>query len=173
MPRRLISCGLQPVMSRPWKNTRPPSGGKQARDQIEERGLARAVRADDGVQRGRRRDSKLSLSTAVRPPKRLVKFSVRRTRLGHGSVRSFGLGRRPSAPRSVRRVEPVVPQAHDPLGREDHDQDRDHAHDQRMVLPVRRHDLAHDDEDGWCRRAGRTSVPAPPTIAHTTASPDT
>ena len=29
MPRRLISCGLRPVMSWPWKNTRPPVGGSR------------------------------------------------------------------------------------------------------------------------------------------------
>src|SRR6185295_6589257 len=36
---------------------------------------------------------------------------------------------------------------HDTLGREDHDQDCHHADDQRMVLPVGRYNLTHDNED--------------------------
>ena len=69
--------------------------------------------------------------------------------------------------------DPVVPQADHALRREDHDQDRDRADDQRVMLPMRRHDLADDDEQASSRRSGPNRVPAPPTMAQTTASPDT
>ena len=50
MPRRLISCGSWPVMSWPSEEHAAAVRRQQARNQIEERGLARAVRPDDGVQ---------------------------------------------------------------------------------------------------------------------------
>ena len=77
MPSRLISCGLSPVMSRPLKNTRPLSAASKPETRLKNVvlpapfGPMMACRRPLGMLR-------LSLSTAVKPPKLLVKFSVRR-----------------------------------------------------------------------------------------------
>ena len=53
MPMPQILCGATPVMSRPSRHDLAAVGLQVAGDQIEERRLARAVRADDGGDRRR------------------------------------------------------------------------------------------------------------------------
>ena len=134
-------------MSWPWKNTRPPSG--VSRPEIRLKNVV--LPAPFGPMMACSREParlKLRLSTAVRPPKRLVKPSVRR--MGSLMARSAAWLRRTrrgflSAALGDAR-DPVVPQADHALRREDHHQDRDRADDQRVVLPMGRNDLADDDE---------------------------
>ena len=73
-------------------------GRQQARDQIEERGLAGAVRPDDGVQRARRRDRSSGVDGGE-AAEALAEFFGAQDRLGHGSVRSFA-----SRPRAQHRA---------------------------------------------------------------------
>ena len=147
-------------------------GGQQARDQIEERGLAGAVRTDDRVQ--------------LRPGEaeaQVVDRGQAAEALGQpfacaGSARSWlgpqlGLRRAGAPRRSAMRASHSFHNPTTPLGAKITTRMATDADDQRVVLPVGRHDLAHDDEQASCPTIGPSSVPAPPTIAHTTASPDT
>ena len=78
MPCAASLCGGQPVMRPAARNdTLPASGGMNAGDQVEQRGLAGAVGPDDRHDLARARTAKLTPMTATSPPKRLVSPSTR------------------------------------------------------------------------------------------------
>ena len=78
MPFREISSGGRPVMSSPLNSDAARGRAQHAGQAVEERALAGAVRADDGADLAAL-NSKLTLLSAVSPPKRIVSPSVRST----------------------------------------------------------------------------------------------
>ena len=76
MPRRgdLRRAG-SPTSDSPAKRMSPDGGPVHAGDQVEDAGLARAVRADEADQRALARRRSERSPTAVRPPKRSVQWS--------------------------------------------------------------------------------------------------
>jgi hypothetical protein len=78
MPRRTRRCGARRVMSLPSSVMRPSVGVQHAGQQVDQRGLAGAVRADQRMARAARRFS-VTLLVAVMPPKRLTSPSQEST----------------------------------------------------------------------------------------------
>ena len=71
MPARQRWCGLARVMSRPSRRDRAGIGRKPAGDQVEQRGLAGAVRPDDAERLALARPRDRYLSAATTEPKLL------------------------------------------------------------------------------------------------------
>ena len=70
------SCGARRVMSAPSSRMRPRGRAQHAGQQVDERGLAGAVRADQRVARALSRRSSETLLVATMPPKRLSRPTV-------------------------------------------------------------------------------------------------
>ena len=78
MPRRLIWCGLRPPMSRPAENTRPASGERNPHTRLNSVVFPAPFGPMIACSR-RGASARLTLSTATRPPKRLVSPSICKT----------------------------------------------------------------------------------------------
>ena len=103
MPSRTRRCAESRVMSRPLKTIRPPSAAQHPRHAVDQRRLAGAVRADQARAARARTRCRLTASSAVKPPNRLVRAQDLQDRLSHGPA-AFATG-----PGSGRRCPGVPP----------------------------------------------------------------
>ena len=149
MPRRVRTCGGNRVMSSPRNTTVPAS----VRNAPEMQLISVVLPEPFGPIRPKRspgRMSTLTLSSAVKPPKRLVSADIR-------SRGALGFGSHHPSP-SVALAANLADQANDALRRADHEQHQHHAEHQHV------HFRRDGDGQQLLRRcpAGSRRPPGPP-----------
>ena len=153
-PRRQIACGGCPVMSRPAEAHAPRVRDQVSRDDVEQRGLARAVGPDH------RRD--LPGLHAQRHPAQGLEAAE-----GPRDVRDLEQRRRRHRRASIveasddvvrRRRRPALDEAHDSAGEDVDQRQQDDAEHDRPVLGERRHHRVEHDQDSRPQRRAEEDV---------------
>src|SRR5258707_2135751 len=105
---------LEPRDIAPMKKYAPAVGGKQARNEVEKRGLARTVRADDRMQPAAGK-AQAEVVDCGQPAKSFGQILSSQSGLGHGSVRRLVLIEA-SLPRSPQRASRSFHKPTNPFG---------------------------------------------------------
>ena len=166
-PSRAMRCAAGRRWSRSLKRIAPASGDERAGDQVEHRGLARAVRADQADDLAAARRVNERSSTATRPPKALRSAGdlERRALRGRGAAAARGCGRR--VPRAAL---PAKQPDHAARQHVDDEHEHDAEQDRRSSSESSRDSTSNSSTSGTTPSSGPNSAPAPPSSAMMTTS---